>query len=217
MGEHDEMVATLVAETRDTAQWTGIRTLSERVLNAMRAVPRHQFVPPDLEPLAYADGPLAIGHGQTISQPFIVALMTELLQPGPDQVVLEVGTGSGYQAAVLSHLVKQVYSMEIVPPLAEAAARRLRALAYDNVEVRCGDGYLGWPEHAPYDGVMVTAASPTVPQPLVEQLRPGGRLVVPVGEPHGSQMLTMVEKDKEGGIRQRDVLPVVFVPLTRHS
>ncbi|HHM06264.1 MAG TPA: protein-L-isoaspartate(D-aspartate) O-methyltransferase [Gammaproteobacteria bacterium] len=211
------MVATLVAETRDTAQWTGIRTLSERVLNAMRAVPRHQFVPPDLEPLAYADGPLAIGHGQTISQPFIVALMTELLQPGPDQVVLEVGTGSGYQAAVLSHLVKQVYSMEIVPPLAEAAARRLRALAYDNVEVRCGDGYLGWPEHAPYDGVMVTAASPTVPQPLVEQLRPGGRLVVPVGEPHGSQMLTMVEKDKEGGIRQRDVLPVVFVPLTRHS
>ncbi len=153
-----------------------------RVLEAMRSVERHRFVPPDAVDLAYTDQPLPIGHGQTISQPYIVALMTELLDPQPSDTVLEIGTGSGYQAAVLATLVSHVYTIEIIPALADEAARRLEELGYHNVTVRCADGYRGWPEHAPFDGIIVTAAPPTIPRPLLDQLAPGARLVVPVGE-----------------------------------
>ena len=163
---------------------------------------------------AYYNGPLPIGHGQTISQPYIVALMTDLLETTADDVVLEVGTGSGYQAAVLSRLVRQVYSLEIVQALSERAADVLARLGYGNVECRAGDGYHGWPEHAPFDGILVTAATPVIPPPLVAQLKPGGRLVVPVGQPYSSQELMVLEKLAGGKTTVRDILAVVFVPLT---
>jgi len=184
------------------------------VLAAMRQVPREEFVPGDLIGQAYADSPLPIGHGQTISQPYIVAAMTELLRLDRDSVVLEVGTGSGYQAAVLSPIVRHVYTLEIIAPLATAAAERLARLGYDNVDVKEGDGYFGWPEKAPFDGIVVTAAASHIPPPLIDQLKPGGRLVIPVGPPLMVQHLMVVEKDEEGRITQRDVMPVRFVPLT---
>jgi protein-L-isoaspartate(D-aspartate) O-methyltransferase len=184
----------------------------ERVLAAMGRVPRHLFVPPRLRPLAYTDQPLPIGLGQTISQPFIVALMTQLAEPDSGDRALDIGTGSGYQAAVLAELVQEVYSVEILCPLAERAAARLDSLGYGNVEVRCADGYLGWPEHAPFDVIIVAAAPDHIPQPLVEQLAPGGRLVLPVGEVF--QELVVVEKDSTGAVRQRRVAPVRFVPMT---
>lgn len=184
-----------------------------RVMAALGNVPRHRFVPAAVRDQAYANRPLPIGHGQTISQPYIVALMTDLLAPDPDDVILEVGTGSGYQAAVLAELVKKVYSIEFVPELAEAVQARLRSLGYTNVEVRQGDGYYGLPEHAPYDGILVTAAAPYVPPALVEQLKPGARLVIPVGEPYYHQDLMVVEKTPQGGIETRKVLAVAFVPL----
>lgn len=187
----------------------GIR--DPRVLEAMRSVPRHRFVPPQDQPLAYADGPLPIGHRQTISQPFIVALMTQLLELEGEEKVLEVGAGSGYQAAVLAHLAQHVYSVERIPELATRAEAVLRELGYKNVQIEVGDGTQGLPEHAPYDGIIVTAAAPRVPQPLKDQLAEGGRLVLPVG----SQMGQMLERwRREGDEYQRETLtPVAFVPL----
>ncbi len=182
-----------------------------RVLEAMRAVPRHLFVPEAVRPSAYADHPLPIGHGQTISQPFIVALMTELLAPGEHHKVLEIGTGSGYQAAVLSLLVAEVFSIEIVEPLAKRAAADLERYGYDNVTVIAGDGYQGLPEEAPFDGIIVTAAPPYIPQPLVEQLKEGGRMVIPVGDAY--QELKLLVKTGTG-VEVKRVLPVRFVPMT---
>jgi len=186
----------------------------ERVLAAMRTVPRHEFVAEEYRFSAYDDRPLPIGHGQTISQPFIVALMTEQMKPQPTDKVLEVGTGSGYQAAILSGLVKQVFTIEIVEPLARHAAVDLLRLGYTNVFVKAGDGYKGWPEHAPFDAIIVTCAPDQVPQPLVEQLKDGGRMVIPVGPDGGVQELYLLEKH-EGTVKQRAVLPVRFVPMTR--
>ena len=184
------------------------------VLAAMRAVPRHLFVPAGMEAQAYRDHPLPIGEGQTISQPYIVALMTELLDPQPEHRVLEIGTGSGYQAAVLGKLVKTVYSIEIVEPLGRQAAKRLPALGYQNVEVRIGNGYAGWPEQAPFDRIILTAAPPKVPQALIDQLKAGGKLVAPVGESAWrGQDLIVMEKSRGGKITTRSVLPVAFVPM----
>ena len=185
----------------------------ERVLGAMARVPREHFLPPDLRSYAYEDRPLPIGHGQTISQPYIVALMTDLLQLEPDHMVLEVGTGSGYQAAVLSQLVKQVFTIERIPALGDASAARLKSLGYSNILYRTGNGYDGWPEHAPYDAIIVTAAASHIPQALIEQLKSGGRLVIPVGLPYMPQELMLVEKDEQGKIHSRDILGVAFVPL----
>ncbi|HXH05536.1 MAG TPA: protein-L-isoaspartate(D-aspartate) O-methyltransferase [Vicinamibacterales bacterium] len=183
-----------------------------RVLEAMRKVPRHRFVPERLRALAYEDSPLPIGAGQTISQPYIVAYMTEALAVEPGHKVLEIGTGSGYQAAVLAEIAREVYTIEIVPELAERAARVLRELGYTNVHVRTGDGYLGWPEQAPFPRIMVTAAPPEVPSTLVDQLDRGGRLVVPVGT--AFQMMTIVTKT-EKGVERRETIPVRFVPMVR--
>ena len=186
-----------------------------RVLDAMRAVPRHEFVPATLREDAYGDSPLPIGHGQTISQPYIVALMTELARPSPSDRVLEVGTGSGYQAAVLSQLVARVFSVELVDPLAQSAASTLRRLGYGNVTVRSGDGYLGWPDEAPFDIIVVTAAPEEVPAALLAQLKPGGRLIVPVGRVWDVQDLQLIEKDASGRVSTRSVIPVRFVPMVK--
>lgn len=202
------------ADMRDTLGYTGRAALSERVARAFAAVPRHAFVPEALRAAAYANRPLPIGEGQTISQPYIVALMTDLLEPETGDVILEIGTGSGYQAAVLAQLVKRVYTLEIVPELARAAAERLRALGYANVESSLGDGHRGLPEHAPYDGIIVTAAAAEVPPALLQQLKPGGRLLIPVGGRYSDQELLLLEKDENGGVERRRVLPVIFVPLT---
>lgn len=195
--------------------WGREAVTDARVLDAMRTVPRHEFVPKGAEDRAYEDRPLPIGHGQTISQPYIVALMTELLEVRPESYVLEIGTGSGYQAAVLAEIVDRVYSIEIIKPLADTAAERLKRLGYANVETRHGDGYFGWADAAPFDAIIVTAAASHIPPPLVEQLKPGGRMVIPVGPPFQPQQLMLVEKDKDGTVTQRSVLPVRFVPLTR--
>lgn len=200
-------------EVRDTRRFTGRQALDERVMAALRKVPRHAFVPKKLEDCAYLNDPLPIGHGQTISQPYIVALMTDLVQPQTDHVVLEVGTGSGYQTAILAELVQQVYSLEIVDELAEAARERLQRMGYENVEVRSGNGHFGWPEHAPYDAIVVTAAAAGIPPPLTEQLKPGGTLVIPVGERYFGQALMVLKKDAKGRIEENRILPVAFVPL----
>ena len=184
----------------------------DKVLEAMRKVPRHKFVPPELHWAAYADRPLPIGHDQTISQPYIVALMTQLVEPAKHKRALDIGTGSGYQAAILAELVSTVHSIEIVEPLATEAAARLQTLGYDNVTVRHGDGYRGWEEHAPFDIIIVAAAPNHIPQPLVEQLAPGGKMVIPVGQ--YVQSLMLIEKNADGTINQRNVAPVTFVPMT---
>jgi len=183
-------------------------------LYAMRMVPRHEFVPSALMNYAYDDTPLPIGSEQTISQPYIVALMTELIKPKKGQRILEVGTGSGYQAAVLAEIVKSVYTIEILPELAASSEERLKRLGYDNVVVRCGDGYEGWKEFAPFDGILVTAAAEDIPQPLIDQLKDGGILVIPVGSVMSVQSLTVVKKHGKD-IETRTVLPVRFVPLIR--
>lgn len=185
------------------------------VRRAMRGVPRHHFVPRRLRDRAYVNRPLPIGHGQTISQPIVVARMTRLLRPDTDDVVLEVGTGSGYQAAVLAELVKTVHTIEIIPELARRAEGVLDALGYGNVVTRVGDGYYGWEKHAPFDGIVVTAAPSHIPPPLIEQLRPGGRLVIPVGPPYGIQRLMLVVKREDGTLRQRSLGRVRFVPFRR--
>ncbi len=208
------MVRAVTLDAEQTAAWIGKSALAPRVMEAMGRVPRHLFVPPELQSLAYENRPLPIGYGQTISQPYIVALMTDLLAPQPDDIAFELGTGSAYQAAVLAELVAEVKTVEIVPPLAANAARRLELLGYDNVEVRAGDGYHGWPEHAPFDVIVVTAAASHVPPPLIAQLRPGGRMVIPVGSPFLTQQLLLVEKGADGAVTSRQILPVIFVPLT---
>ncbi|MCK9382555.1 MAG: protein-L-isoaspartate(D-aspartate) O-methyltransferase [Sulfuritalea sp.] len=209
------MLRDILEEVAMTRYEIGKDALDERVMAAMAKVPRERFVGTYDRYRAFVNGPLPIGYGQTISQPYIVALMSDLLEPRPDSIVLEVGTGSGYQAAVLAELVQQVYSMEIIDALASAAGERLQELGYDNVTVRHGDGYRGWPEHAPFDGIIVTAAAPHVPPPLVEQLKPGGRLVIPIGEPADIQQLMLVEKRGDGSVSSRSMLMVAFVPLTR--
>lgn len=199
---------------RETRYETGRWSLEERVLAAMARVPRHRFVPAHLEAEAYENRPLPIGHGQTISQPFIVALMTDLMRVKPGDRVLEIGTGSGYQAAVLAELGVEVHTIEIVEPLGVSARDRLKALGYGKAQVRVGDGYHGWEEHAPFDAIMVTAAASHVPPPLVRQLKPGGRMVIPVGSAFLTQSLMLVEKKADGSTTSRQVLPVRFVPLT---
>ncbi len=208
-------------DSRAEARTGMVRTQVERrgisdpaTLRAMGAVPRHLFVPASLAGEAYVDGPLPIGYGQTISQPYIVAAMTEALRPEPGMKVLEIGTGSGYQAAVLAETGARVYTVEIVPELAAAAAARLVRLGYPTILVKEGDGYFGWPEHAPFDAIVVTAAAPFIPPPLLDQLKPGGRMVIPVGSPFLVQTLMLVEKSDEG-TRSRSLMPVRFVPFRR--
>ncbi len=209
-----QLIEQIASDTRATRGYTGRATLRDAVMAAMRAVRRHDFVDRHGLRAAYANRPLPIGHGQTISQPFIVALMTDLLELRPEHRVLEIGTGSGYQAAVLAALVKQVYSIEIIPALADGAIKRLQSLGYENVSVRLGDGYFGWPEAAPFDGIMVTAVGPDIPAQLLKQLKPGGRMVLPVGTQATAQNLTVVTKHEDGRHSTREVLPVAFVPLT---
>ena len=214
--ERAAMVETIRAYARSDASVLGQQGLSERVLEAMGQTKRHLFIPERSCSIAYADRPIPIGHGQTISQPFIVALMTQLAEVAPDHVVLEVGTGSGYQAAILAHLARKVCTIEIIPALAEAAAKTLRDLGYDNVSVRLGDGYDGWPECGPFDAIVVTAALGQLPPPLIEQLKVGGRLVMPVGPAYTTQQLTVVEKIAPDKTTTRAVALVRFVPFT-HS
>lgn len=209
------LVREIEAVTRSTAAETGRATLRPAVLQAIGRVPRHRFVPESLAASAYADRPLPIGAGQTISQPFIVALMTDLVEPEPHFRVLEVGTGSGYQAAVLAECVARVYSIEIVASLGERARALLADLGYRNIEVRIGDGYAGWPDAAPFDAIVVTAAPEKIPQPLLDQLKPGGRMVIPVGARGSTQDLLVLTKAADGKAETRRVLPVRFVPLTR--
>jgi protein-L-isoaspartate(D-aspartate) O-methyltransferase len=185
------------------------------VLRAMRGVPRHEFVRPGDAGRAYADRPLPIGHGQTISQPYIVAVMTALLDIRPGDVVLEIGTGSGYQAAVLAEIADTAYTIEIIEPLGESARRRLAELGYANIHAAIGDGYFGWPDHPPFDGILVTAAASHIPPPLIEQLSPGARMVIPVGGPFQVQSLMLVEKQADGNVIQWNMGAVRFVPLTR--
>jgi len=207
------MVEEVAQMVRDTARETGRGTLDTRVMEALGKVERHRFMPPAQSVHAYENRPLSIGHQQTISQPYIVALMTDLLNLKPGDKVLEIGTGLGYQAAVLAELVRAVYTIEIVEPLGRAAAGALAAAGYRNVQPRIGDGYRGWLEEAPFDAIMVTAAAPYLPQPLIDQLKAGGRLVIPLGE-RGAQSLYVVEKDVRGGVTQRKVIDVRFVPFT---
>ncbi len=215
--ERDPPDAPVTAAERmiEEIQRSGPPYVGERVLAVMKNVPRHEFVPERYRGAAYDNRPLPIGEGQTISQPYIVALMTELAAVDEESVVLEVGTGSGYQAAVLAEMASHVYTIEIVDVLARQAARKLEELGYQNVSVRSGDGYAGWPEHAPFDAIVVTAAPESVPQPLIDQLGPGGRLVIPVGPPGRSQVLQVLTRNDDGSVETRNVAPVIFVPFTR--
>ncbi len=210
-----EMLEDIVRLVRETQAETGRAALNDRVMAALAKVPRHRFVPADEERRAYLNRPLSIGGGQTISQPFIVALMTDFMDLKPTDKVLEIGTGSGYQAAVLAELADTVYTIEIIESLAREAAARFEAIGYRNIVAKAGDGYQGWPEHAPFDAIMVTAAAEDIPQPLLDQLGPGGRLVIPVGSQLGGQTLVAVDKLPDGKIEKRDILAVRFVPLTR--
>jgi protein-L-isoaspartate(D-aspartate) O-methyltransferase len=212
-GQRARMVAEVEAMYAETSRETGLSAMSGAVRASLGKVERHRFVPRPQQAMAYRNQPLPIGSGQTISQPYIVALSTDLLQPRPEHVVLEVGTGSGYQAAVLAEAVKQVYTIELLEDLGRSAATRLAELGYRNVEVRVGDGYAGWPEKGPFDGIVVTAAAPQVPRALVEQLKPGGRMVIPVGTDGWAQHLKVITRRADGGYDERDVLPVRFVPL----
>ncbi|MFO7975132.1 MAG: protein-L-isoaspartate(D-aspartate) O-methyltransferase [Candidatus Hydrogenedentota bacterium] len=205
----------MVEQDIERSGWAREGIEDEKVLEAMRTVLRHEFVPASRRDDAYSDRPLPIGHGQTISQPYIVAYMTEMLKLEPDFKVLEIGTGSGYQAAVLAEIVKQVYTIEIIEPLAKRAKETLKEQGYENVTVKHGDGYFGWSKHAPFDAIIVTAAASHIPPPLVEQLKPGGRMVIPVGPPLQTQNLILLEKLEDGTIRRKSVMPVRFVPLTR--
>lgn len=209
------MVAEVETQVAETADYTGIDSLDRAVVDALLAVPRHRFVPPGLRSEAYINHALPIGEGQTISQPFIVGMMTQLAGVDRQSRVLEIGTGSGYQAAVLAEISDHVYTIEIIDNLARRAAATLEALDYDNVEVKAGDGYRGWPEHAPFDAILVTAAPDTVPRPLIDQLAVGGKLVVPVGPESETQSLQVLSKGPDGAVLTQHVMPVRFVPFTR--
>jgi protein-L-isoaspartate(D-aspartate) O-methyltransferase len=211
--ERARLVEEVEATYAETRSETGLAAMSPRVRAALGKVERHRLVPSDQNALAYRNHPLPIGHGQTISQPYIVALSADLIAPQPQHVVLEVGTGSGYQAAILAEIVQQVYTIEIVEALGRSAEARLKEMGYRNIEVRIGDGYRGWPEKAPFDGIVVTAAAPRVPQALVDQLKAGGRMVIPVGERWEVQQLLLITKKADGTTERRNVLPVRFVPL----
>lgn len=213
----NRMLADIESEVKYTRSYIGKNKLDDRVMDAMAKVPRDAFVPKHVKHLAFDNGPLPIGHGQTISQPYIVALMTDLLALKPEHSVLEIGTGSGYQTAVLSILCKQVYSVERVPELYSTAREHFKTLVYNNIECCVGNGYEGWPEHAPYDGIIVTASASHIPEPLIEQLKPGGNLVIPVGLPPMHQELLVVKKDLQGVITVDSILGVAFVPLINDS
>lgn len=209
-----QLIKEIQGDVLATSRYLKKEAIDPRVLNAMATVPRHEFVPKGERKYAYKNRPLPIGYGQTISQPYIVAIMTDLLGVEEDDRVLEVGTGSGYQAAILAGLVKEVYSIEIIKPLGKEAQKRLEKLQYDNVTVRIGDGYYGWEEHAPFDAIVVTAAASHIPPPLIQQLKPGGTMLIPVGSRFSIQQLLLVTKDAEGKVTSRQILPVRFVPLT---
>ena len=213
--DRQRMIADIETEVEFTRHLIGRDQLDQKVMAAMREVPREEFVPPELKYAAFDNGPLPIGHGQTISQPYIVALMTDMLNLEPGYRVLEIGTGSGYQSAILSRLCKQVYTLETVPDLSAAAKRLFDKLGYDNIEAQTGNGYDGWPEHAPYEGIIVTAAAAYIPVALVEQLKSGGRMVIPVGPPHGHQELMLVEKGAQDEVHTRSILGVAFVPMVQ--
>ena len=208
------LVEVIEQDVRDTSLYLDQEALDPRVMTAIGKVPRHEFVPAAQRQHAYANRPLPIGYGQTISQPYIVALMSDLIKPKAGDRVLELGTGSGYQAAILAELTGQVYSIEIIEELGKQAAERLSRLGYDNVMLRIGDGYYGWKEHAPFDAIVVTAAASHVPPPLVAQLKPGGLMVIPVGSRFLTQQLVLIEKGADGQLITRQILPVKFVPLT---
>ena len=208
------MIQDIEADARVTSFFINKKVLDPKVMDAMSKVPRHEFVPWQERHNAYENRPLPIGHGQTISQPYIVALMTDLLKPERQHKVLEVGTGSAYQAAILAELVAEVFTIEIIEPLGNQAKERLKQLNYNNVNVRIGDGYYGWEEHGLFDGIVVTAATSHIPPPLIHQLKPGGRMVIPVGSRFMVQQLVLVEKDAKGKVTTRQILPVMFVPLT---
>ncbi len=213
-GKRRQMLTAIQQTVETTESYTGKASLNKRVIEAMITVPRHEFVPLNVRSRAYENRALPISHEQTISQPYIVALMTDLAAVTSESIVLEVGTGSGYQAAVLSEVVKHVYSIEIIEPLGKQAKLLLQELGYDNITLKIGDGYYGWPKYAPFDAILVTAAAEHVPQQLIQQLKPGGRLVIPVDENKLAQSLMILTKGTDGEIEQRDVLPVAFVPLT---
>jgi protein-L-isoaspartate(D-aspartate) O-methyltransferase len=212
--QREALVGEIEQQVIETSRHLGADRLDPAVKAALLTVPRHAFVPPALQTQAYANHPLPIGAGQTISQPYIVAIMTQLLEVAAGDKVYELGTGSGYQAAVLSEMDVEVYTVEIVPELAEKASETLSGLGYDKAHVRAGDGYLGWPEAAPFDGIIVTAAADHVPQPLIDQLALGGRLVMPIGATGWVQELVVLTKDRDGSMTRRTVLPVRFVPVT---
>ncbi len=209
-----KLIGLIIDDVRSTSRYLNKTALDEQVMIAMSNVPRHLFVPKAYIRHAYTNRPLPIGEGQTISQPYIVAIMTDLLNIKPSDTVLEVGTGSGYQAAVLAELARQVYTIEIIKTLQKSAAERLKSLGYTNVETKLGDGYYGWREHAPFDAIMVTAVAGQIPPPLMKQLKPGGRMVIPVGGAFMTQYLMLVEKRVDGTVSTRQILPVLFVPLT---
>lgn len=212
--ERKKLIAEIEDHAHATRHYIDKETLSRKVMEALGQIPRHEFVPKEQIKNAYLNRPLPIGHGQTISQPFIVALMTDFLSLTPSSKVLEIGTGSGYQAAVLSVLAEKVYSLEIIEPLATQATKRFQQLGMDNITTKVGDGYYGWEEHGPYDGIMVTAAADHVPPPLLKQLKPGARMVIPVGSRFQTQQLLLIQRVDEKSYTTRQILPVIFVPLT---
>jgi protein-L-isoaspartate(D-aspartate) O-methyltransferase len=209
-----QLVKQIEQDVKDTQSYLGKKELSPRVIQALLSVPREEFVPESQKRFAYQNRPLPIGYGQTISQPYIVAIMTDLLDTKPGDKVLEVGTGSGYQAAVLDEIVNNVYSIEIIEELSDEAAARLKRLGYSKIKIRTGDGYYGWESEAPFDGIVVTAAASYIPPPLIKQLKPGGRMIIPVGSRFMTQQLLLVTKQDDGSITTRQILPVRFVPLT---
>ncbi len=209
----DRLLDEIEEEARNTETWTGRARFSQAVMAAMYKVPRHEFVRPEDTAVAYVNRPQPIGHGQTISQPYMVAVMTDLLDLRPEHRVLEIGTGCGYQAAVLAHGGGRIYTMEVIPELAESARKRLKRLGYDTVEVRSGDGFGGWPEEAPFDAIIVTSAPESIPDGLVRQLKPDGRMVIPLGRPDHTQILHVCTLDGDGDLKTRPTLPVAFVPM----
>lgn len=212
--DRQHLVELIEADARETSAYINKEALDPRVMQALATVPRHEFVPVLLSDIAYRNRPLPIGHGQTISQPYIVAIMTDLLNVKSDDKVLEIGTGSGYQAAILAELVDEVYTIEIIKPLANEAKQRLQTLGYKNISVKLGDGYYGWQEHAPFDAIIVTAAASHVPPSLIKQLKIGGRMVIPVGSRFMPQELLLINKDKQGKVTTKQIIPVSFVPFT---